>query len=833
MITPDALIGKQIDEFRLDEFIAAGAMGLVYKAHDTTLNRTVALKLISKVEDVTSAMAEARHRLITEARAAAGLFHENIVTIFSYGETETFQYIAMEYVKGKTLAQILAKKHRLSPREAIPIFDQILQALETAHGHDIVHRDIKPANIMVTEGGRVKVMDFGIAKIASHGATATGMILGTPQYMAPEQIRGAKADARSDIFAVGVILYEVFTGTRPFEADAVTTLMYKILEEEPAHPSDLNKDLPRGLGTVIRKSLAKDPTDRWQTTGEMRRALLAPAEEDAPEDEAATIVKSASKKTFDPEATAVTGLTSEREGVARSQTGPRDVSKTASKTASGTASKTASGTASKKKGRKSLQWIVFAVILVLAVSGVALVISQPLPRKLIALRLLKNGQELPAPAGTTVTVNPRDTIHLLQVQTDGWLPLGLKVQSSDMDAELIDKKTAAIRDLFPRDRFDTPKSVDLRVLAWDKFIGKVTLVVQLDATDWQMKANISSDTEKIFYLEKALFLDNSNVSVKAQLADLYFDKGRYSDAIRLYQELNETRKSQSVTERLIKIYQVTNRVDDALALYIDLMKLTKERQTFNDFISYLRRSKSKDEVERYLTRYQNEIPAAFMWSLAVQTNPPGASVFVNGILKGLAPVVVSGLNPGSMKIRVTMDGYKSQEKDAEVITGKEVMADFNLLSSAQAGSQSPSQSSTQTSTDPRSTQTTPAGQGDGRTAGTDDSFGGGISGQRPVSPLQDRRTRKPVPVPDEPDTTPSSKQMYAVHVGSYRDKKSAEDVQRDLARKGIRVIVSPSKDGASYNVSTPPVDNLSKASTQAGQMKRELKNKPRVVKVNQ
>ncbi|MEN6440566.1 MAG: protein kinase [Syntrophobacter sp.] len=819
MITPDALIGKEIDEFRLDEFIAAGAMGLVYKAHDTTLNRTVALKLISKVEDVTSAMAEARHRLITEARAAAGLFHDNIVTIFSYGETDTYQYIAMEFVEGKTLAQVLAKRRTLSPKEAIPIFDQILQALEAAHAHDIIHRDIKPANIMVTEGGRVKVMDFGIAKIASHNATATGMILGTPQYMAPEQIRGAKPDSRSDIFAVGVILYEVLTGVRPFEADAVTTLMYKILEEEPVHPSELNRDLPRGLGTVIRKSLAKDPADRWQTTREMRLALLSPADEAVREDEAATIVKTAGQKSLGVEATAITGTVSDRDGVVQAGTGSREIQK-----------KTAE-TTSRKKSHRSLQWFLLAVILILAASGVALVISQPLPQKLLALRLLKNGQEFPAPAGSTVTLNPRDTLHLLQVQTDGWLPMGIKVQSSDMDAELINKKTAAIRDLFPRDKFDTPKSVDLKVTAWDRFIGKVTLVVQLDATDWQMKANIAADTEKIFYLEKALHLDNSNVSVKAQLADLYFDKGRYSDAIRLYQELNEYRKSQSVTERLIKIYQVTNRVDDALALYIDLLKLTKDRQTFNEFISYLRRSKSKDEVERYLARYQNEIPAAFMWSLAVQTNPGGATVFVNGILKGLSPVVVSGLNPGSMKIRVTLDGYKSQEKDAEVVTGKEVMADFDLRATSQAVSQSATQAPPQTSTEQRPTP--PAGQTDGRTTSPGDAFGGGLSGQRPVSPLQDRRTRKPVPVPDEPDTSPSGKQMYAVHVGSYRDRKGAEEVQRNLAKKGIRVVISPSKDGSSYNVSTPPVDNLSKASTQAGQMKRELKQTPKVVRVNQ
>lgn len=817
MITPDALIGKQIDEFRLDEFIAAGAMGLVYKAHDTTLNRTVALKLISKVEDVTSAMAEARHRLITEARAAAGLFHENIVTIFSYGETETYQYIAMEYVEGRTLAQILAKRRALSPHEAIPIFDQVLQALEAAHGHDIIHRDIKPANIMVTEGGRVKVMDFGIAKIASHSATATGMILGTPQYMAPEQIRGEKADARSDIFALGVVLYEVLTGARPFEADAVTTLMYKILEEEPVNPSEINKNLPRGLGTVIRKSLAKDPADRWQTTGEMRRAMLSSPCEAAREDEAATVVKPASRMMHRGESTVIADISTGHEVPGQTLAGAVRVKSTAAAIKPG------------RKDRRSVQWFLFAIILILAASGAALVISQPLPKKLIALRLLKNGQEFPAMSGSTVTVNPRDTLHLIEVQTDGWLPLGLKVQSSDMDAELINKKTAAVRDLFPSESFDMPRSADLRVSAWEKFIGKVTIVVRLDATDWQMKANIAADTEKISYLEKALYLDNANVSVKAQLADLYFDKGRYTDAVRLYQELNEYRKSQSVTERLLKIYQITNRTDDALAVYIDLLKLSVDRQTFNDFINYLRRSKSKEEVDRFLIGHQQEIPSTFQWSLAVQTNPAGATVFLNGVLKGISPVVVSGFNPGSMKIRVSLEGYKNQEREFDVFSGKEVKADFDLMPLPQYSTQV----SSQASAEPRIVQPQAAGQTDSRSANVGDSFGGGLPRQRPVSPLQDRRTRKPVTVADEPDAGPSGKQMYAVRVGSYKDRRGAEEVQRNLARKGIRVVITPSRDGSSYNVSTPPVDSLSKASTQAGLMKKELKQNPRVIRVNQ
>lgn len=278
MVTQVDLIGEQIDQFQLDEFIAKGSMGLVFKARDTILKRTVALKLISRTEDITPAMAVSRNRLIKEAQAAARLLHDNIVTVFCYGETETFQYIAMEYIVGTTLAQVLNQRGLLPVEEALPIFDQILVALEAASREQITHRDIKPANIMITEGGRVKVMDFGIAKLEaldSYSSTATGVVLGTPYYMSPEQIRGQKVDIRSDLFALGAMLYEVLTGVRPFEADTLATLVYKILQEEPTLPTALNEHFPKGLEKIILRALAKDSGKRYQTPGEMRQALHA------------------------------------------------------------------------------------------------------------------------------------------------------------------------------------------------------------------------------------------------------------------------------------------------------------------------------------------------------------------------------------------------------------------------------------------------------------------------------------------------------------------------------------------------------------------------------
>jgi eukaryotic-like serine/threonine-protein kinase len=274
MFNPGNLIGKEIDQFRLEEFIGQGAMGMVYKAKDTILNRTVALKLISKkVEFTTPAMAEARKRLIQEAQAAGRLAHPNIVTIHSYGETDEFQYICMEYIIGRTLAEVLNEVKVLAVEEAVSIFDQILQALEISSQEQIVHRDIKPTNIMILGDHRVKVMDFGIAKIPSLSITTTGTVLGTPYYMSPEQISGQKVDIRSDLFSVGAVFYQVLTGERPFEGESTVTLAYKIVQVEPIPPKVLNVHIPPAIETIVKKALTKDPTLRYQTPTEMLKDL--------------------------------------------------------------------------------------------------------------------------------------------------------------------------------------------------------------------------------------------------------------------------------------------------------------------------------------------------------------------------------------------------------------------------------------------------------------------------------------------------------------------------------------------------------------------------------
>jgi eukaryotic-like serine/threonine-protein kinase len=275
MSKPDNLIGKQIDQFSVEAFIARGAMGMVFKAFDTVLARTVALKLIPKAteEDLPETREgtreEARKRLIQEAKAAGKLTQPNIVTIHAYGETDEFQYICMEYISGKTLAEILKERGKIPVDEAVPIFEQILLALEAADQENIVHRDIKPSNIMITRNNLVKVMDFGIAKLPSLSMTVTGMVLGTPYYMSPEQISGKKVDIRSDIFSLGAVVYEVLTGEKPFEGESTATLTYKIIQIDPIPPNVINQLVPDRMVSIVSKALHKDPSKRYQNPTEM------------------------------------------------------------------------------------------------------------------------------------------------------------------------------------------------------------------------------------------------------------------------------------------------------------------------------------------------------------------------------------------------------------------------------------------------------------------------------------------------------------------------------------------------------------------------------------
>ena len=259
--------------------LGQGAMGVVYKARDPLLDRIVAIKTINLTLPKDE-LAEYEARFYQEAKAAGGLSHRNIVTIYDIGRSDRVAYMAMEFLEGQELRHMLQARAPIKVPQALDICAQVAEGLQYAHDRQIIHRDIKPANIMVLTDGLVKITDFGIARMRTNEVkTMTGMILGSPKYMSPEQVSGKRADVRSDIFSLGVVLYEMLTGTSPFVADNIHGVMYQTMNFNPPAPRTLNPELPEMLNFVIAKALAKNLDDRYQKAIELcddlRKALSA------------------------------------------------------------------------------------------------------------------------------------------------------------------------------------------------------------------------------------------------------------------------------------------------------------------------------------------------------------------------------------------------------------------------------------------------------------------------------------------------------------------------------------------------------------------------------
>ncbi|BCJ71684.1 serine/threonine protein kinase [Catellatospora sp. IY07-71] len=268
--------------YQVGELLGYGGMAEVHRGRDLRLGRDVAIKMLRTdlARDATFQM-----RFRREAQNAAALNHPAIVAVYDTGEErapsgEVLPYIVMEFVAGRTLKEVLAAEGRLMPRRALEITADICAALEFSHRHGIIHRDIKPGNVMFTPNAQVKVMDFGIARALASGATTmtqTSAVIGTAQYLSPEQARGEAVDARSDVYAAGCVLFELLCGHPPFVGDSPVAVAYQHVREEPPAPSESNRDVTPDIDAVVLKALSKNPANRYQSAGEMRADLLRAA----------------------------------------------------------------------------------------------------------------------------------------------------------------------------------------------------------------------------------------------------------------------------------------------------------------------------------------------------------------------------------------------------------------------------------------------------------------------------------------------------------------------------------------------------------------------------
>lgn len=267
---------ERLGKYRIDGVLGKGAMGVVYRGFDPGIERVVAIKTIRKDRLGDGERADLIGRFKNEAQAAGRLAHPNIVTVYDYGEDAESAYIAMEFVEGTALDTLLVPDRPTEPARVLAWMGDLLQGLAFAHARGVVHRDVKPANLLVTHGARLKIGDFGVARIESSTLTQAGSMIGTPTYMSPEQFRGEQADGRSDVFSAGVVLYQLLTGVRPFVGTA-SIVMQQILNEAPPPPSQRVPALGPRFDGVVARALAKAPVDRFQSARAFHDALLAAA----------------------------------------------------------------------------------------------------------------------------------------------------------------------------------------------------------------------------------------------------------------------------------------------------------------------------------------------------------------------------------------------------------------------------------------------------------------------------------------------------------------------------------------------------------------------------
>jgi tRNA A-37 threonylcarbamoyl transferase component Bud32 len=291
------VVGETIaDRYELEEVVGHGGMSTVYKAHDSLLERNVALKVLHQQYNEDEDFVE---RFKREARSVAQLQHPNIVTVIDRGEEDGRQYIVFEFIDGENLKELVVRKGRLDLRDALEIAHKIARGLAFAHDHGLVHRDVKPQNVLLNGDGRAKVTDFGIARSldVDHGVTQTGTILGTSNYIAPEQASGQPVDAHTDVYSLGIVLYEMLTGELPFPGESFVAIAMKHIQEPSPNVLDVRGDIPLRVAEMIDRALEKDPEQRFPTMDAFAAEIEASlAELDRGEDGAVTMVVPASQR---------------------------------------------------------------------------------------------------------------------------------------------------------------------------------------------------------------------------------------------------------------------------------------------------------------------------------------------------------------------------------------------------------------------------------------------------------------------------------------------------------------------------------------------------------
>ena len=264
---------EQLGRFKITGTLGQGAMGTVYRAHDPLIERTVAIKTVACAGLSKDEALAFEQRFYREAKSAGRLSHPNIVTIHDVGRNESLAFIAMEFLDGQSLRELLDSGVVLPAERCVEIAADVAEGLAFAHANGVVHRDIKPANIMVLANGSVKISDFGVALIPSGSTTVEGTAFGSPKYMSPEQVTGQKVDGRSDIFSLGAVLYEMLAGRPAFDGEELTAVLYQVLHAAPPLPSSFNPELPRVFDRLIAKSMAKDPDKRYQNAVDLAADL--------------------------------------------------------------------------------------------------------------------------------------------------------------------------------------------------------------------------------------------------------------------------------------------------------------------------------------------------------------------------------------------------------------------------------------------------------------------------------------------------------------------------------------------------------------------------------